>query len=483
MVEDDTAEFFLPQVNYELMESKMPREVSKIRRMYEEKLKQSLEKQKQRYEYPLKNMEDELNLYKTEKVPKEGLRKSSLDIPPTSRGKEQETKDDLGRQKVDLEVVGDGYTKTGMTVMKHYIKPLFMIGAQHGLLGSCVGIVVVIVSVVLCYTDWEAVTAAKDNPSTPVQTTSAYERSSRVFDGSCVLVSNPEEHDHFFTVARATRCSLPVAPGLATWFLYAASALSEAALMITAPSTINKISWLHARMLDWESQAQLTQLSVQKGKTVTLETHVAGLQPDDGWIYNKLWLLQVNPGKLRCTLLDERFTDRLQLDLQTGSLTVRNISLHDAGVYQLQTGGDKLAHQTFTLSVYDMVSGPAISYSYLRLSANNISCTVECSVKNGRDVTLTWYKGEERLNQTSSPDLSSNISLHLEMKDQDGDTYSCVAENPISNQTDKLHKTELCPGLSTTTNFHNHTRDRGAVAVAVIVAVAYRKFKVEYERL
>ncbi|XP_062303853.1 uncharacterized protein LOC134008479 [Osmerus eperlanus] len=340
----------------------------------------------------------------------------------SGRGKEQETKDDLGRQKVDLEVVGDGYTKTGMTVMKHYIKPLFMIGAQHGLLGSCVGIVVVIVSVVLCYTDWEAVTAAKDNP---------------------------------------------------------ASALSEAALMITAPSTINKISWLHARMLDWESQAQLTQLSVQKGKTVTLETHVAGLQPDDGWIYNKLWLLQVNPGKLRCTLLDERFTDRLQLDLQTGSLTVRNISLHDAGVYQLQTGGDKVAHQTFTLSVYDMVSGPAISYSYLRLSANNISCTVECSVKNGRDVTLTWYKGEERLNQTSSPDLSSNISLHLEMKDQDGDTYSCVAENPISNQTDKLHKTELCPGLSTTTNFHNHTRDRGAVAVAVavIVAVAYRKFK------
>ena len=92
------------------------------------------------------------------------------------------------------------------------------------------------------------------------------------------------------------------------------------------------------------------------------------------------------------------------------------------------------------------MSGPAISHSSLRLSANNVSCTVECSVKNGRDVTLTWYKGEERHNQTSSPDLSSNISLHLEMKDQDGNTYSCVAENPISNQTAKLNKTELCPG-------------------------------------
>ena len=64
---------------------------------------------------------------------------------------EQETKDDHGRQKVDLEVVRDGYTEAGMAVMNHCIKPLFMIGAQYGPLGSCVGIVVaVIVSVFLC---------------------------------------------------------------------------------------------------------------------------------------------------------------------------------------------------------------------------------------------------------------------------------------------------------------------------------------------
>ena len=106
-----------------------------------------------------------------------------------------------------------------------------------------------------------------------------------------------------------------------------------------------------------------------------------------------------------------------------------------------------------------MVSGPAISRFSLHLSANNVSCTVECSVKNGRDVTLTWYKGEERLNQTSSPDLSSNISLHLEM-DPDGDTYSCVAENPNSNQTAKLDKTELCPGLWLFLSMSRETDDK-----------------------
>ncbi|XP_067115856.1 transmembrane and immunoglobulin domain-containing protein 1-like [Osmerus mordax] len=145
-----------------------------------------------------------------------------------------------------------------------------------------------------------------------------------------------------------------------------------------------------------------------------------------------------------------------------------NISLHlemkdqDGDTYSC-VAENPISNQTAKLHKTelcpDTVSGPAISYSSLRLSANNVSCTLECSVKNGRDVTLSWYKGEERLYQTSSPDLSSNISLHLEMKDQDGDTYSCVAENPISNQTAKLHKTELCPGLPIPNNFSNHRWD------------------------
>jgi len=60
-------------------------------------------------------------------------------------------------------------------------------------------------------------------------------------------------------------------------------------------------------------------------------------------------------------------------------------------------------------------------------------CWVECSVENGRDVSLSWYRGEERLNQTSSPDLSRVLSLVL-VSDYDT-SYSCVVENPVSRES------------------------------------------------
>lgn len=77
-------------------------------------------------------------------------------------------------------------------------------------------------------------------------------------------------------------------------------------------------------------------------------------------------------------------------------------------------------------------------------SSEKGSCSVVCSVENQIYRTLSWYRGEKRLNQTSSPDLSTNLSLSLEIKLQDKDIYSCVAANPVSNQTTKLNIETLC---------------------------------------
>lgn len=67
---------------------------------------------------------------------------------------------------------------------------------------------------------------------------------------------------------------------------------------------------------------------------------------------------------------------------------------------------------------------------------------VECSVENGREVTLSWYRGNELLNETNSPD-NITLTLPLVVKQQDSAVYACVAANPVNNQTILLDTQEL----------------------------------------
>uniref|UniRef100_A0A672LAH2 Ig-like domain-containing protein n=1 Tax=Sinocyclocheilus grahami TaxID=75366 RepID=A0A672LAH2_SINGR len=218
------------------------------------------------------------------------------------------------------------------------------------------------------------------------------------------------------------------------------------------------------------------------GDSVTLNSGFTEMMDDDliRWRFGSenTLIAQINVMVSSMTVyddvLDERFRDRLKLDHQTGSLIITNTRTEHTGLYQLQINS---VSKSFSLTVYAHLPFPDIirdcsSSSSSSSSSSQQNCSLVCSVVNVGHVTLSWYKGNSLLSSISVSDLSISLSLPLEVEYQDNNTYSCVLNNPISNQTTHLDITQHCQPCSDSVHCCGFSETVIRLVLSALVGVA-----------
>uniref|UniRef100_A0A9J7ZNB5 Ig-like domain-containing protein n=1 Tax=Cyprinus carpio carpio TaxID=630221 RepID=A0A9J7ZNB5_CYPCA len=132
-------------------------------------------------------------------------------------------------------------------------------------------------------------------------------------------------------------------------------------------------------------------------------------------------------------------------------LSYTNINKLHSGLYKVQIINGDVKHKSFSVAVYGLLTVPVISDSPRNLSISERSsqqnCSLVCSAVNVGHVTLSWYRGHSLLSSISVSDLSSSLSLPLEIECLD-DSYSCAVSYSFTNQTKHLNITDLCQTCS-----------------------------------
>ncbi|XP_026105519.1 uncharacterized protein LOC113077313 isoform X2 [Carassius auratus] len=145
-------------------------------------------------------------------------------------------------------------------------------------------------------------------------------------------------------------------------------------------------------------ETDVLSVSVMEGDSITLNTSFETNQQDDiKWYFSGTRIAQMSGDlskictDVQCNKGTERFRDRLKLDHQTGSLTIRNITNTDSGLYQLRIISiRKSSEKTFSVTVLDI---PANEREQMQRKSvkEGESVTLDPAVMKNPEYLMTWY--------------------------------------------------------------------------------------------
>lgn len=190
--------------------------------------------------------------------------------------------------------------------------------------------------------------------------------------------------------------------------------------------------WLLVATLSFANAADtLTKIYFQHGGTLALKPSVDSTDP----IENIVWRVGENlvAEWIESGSLFEyysTFENRTHLDVNTGSLTIRNMTEADQGVYKLEINGKPQAVR-YEATLIAKLLQPEVLIRPLTCSDTSDRCNVSCAantVKAG-PVSYSWMFGADEWKELSKEvAIEPNTHGHAEV-------IRCRIKNPISEET------------------------------------------------
>ncbi|XP_057181524.1 uncharacterized protein LOC130548641 isoform X2 [Triplophysa rosa] len=156
-------------------------------------------------------------------------------------------------------------------------------------------------------------------------------------------------------------------------------------------------------------------VSVMKGDSVTLHTDFTDVQRDDVLFWSSdTFMAEINKTTQNVLTYDDadrRFKNRMQINRQTGSLTVTNISTTDSGFYDLEISGSRhTLRMTFIITVCDAVRTVEVNQGEL--------VTLKAGVGIQTNIHLLW-KIENESTFLAQLDKTGQIKLTTDERFKD----------------------------------------------------------------
>ncbi|XP_027384260.1 SLAM family member 5 isoform X1 [Bos indicus x Bos taurus] len=161
------------------------------------------------------------------------------------------------------------------------------------------------------------------------------------------------------------------------------------------------------------------------------------------------------------TITHQNYHERISVSGQNYNLELRNLRIEDSGIYKADINVETskvTTTRSYNLQVYRRLEKPKITQSFVTSVNSTCNVTLMCSVdKEEKNVTYSWSpRGEE-----------GNVLQIFQTPDNQEETYTCTAWNPVSNNSDSISAQQLCADITMTP----HTRHTGLMSGLAVLSV------------